>query len=77
LNSTAACKIQAAWRHHRDASKIRQDPAVPVAVKSKARDLLFFNDDWRRNRRKMDDSVDDLCHTSIQSILSENLVAEQ
>uniref|UniRef100_A0A2N9HUX9 Cyclic nucleotide-binding domain-containing protein n=1 Tax=Fagus sylvatica TaxID=28930 RepID=A0A2N9HUX9_FAGSY len=54
LNSTAACKIQAAWRHHRDASRKRQDP-----VESKATSIFHLH--WRRNRRKMDDSVDDLC----------------
>uniref|UniRef100_A0A2N9H511 Cyclic nucleotide-binding domain-containing protein n=1 Tax=Fagus sylvatica TaxID=28930 RepID=A0A2N9H511_FAGSY len=50
LNSTAACKIQAAWRHHRDASRKPQDP-----VESKATSI--FHRPWRRNRRKMDDSV--------------------
>ena len=50
LNSTAACKIQAAWRRHRDASRKPQDP-----VESKA--TCIFHRPWRRNRRKMDDSV--------------------
>ena len=57
LDYTAASILQAAWRRHRDASKILQNPAVPVAVKSKNKRPSIVQRAWRGNHRKMDDSV--------------------
>ncbi|GMY35207.1 cyclic nucleotide-gated ion channel 1-like [Fagus crenata] len=57
LDYTAASILQAAWRRHRDASKILQNPAVPVAVKSKNKRPCIVQRAWRGNHRKMDDSV--------------------
>ncbi|GMY35203.1 cyclic nucleotide-gated ion channel 1-like [Fagus crenata] len=58
FDDMAASIIQAAWhRRHRGASKILQNPAVPVAVKSKNKRPCIVQRARRGNHRKMDDSV--------------------